>query len=256
MPGHCHLVLLVISLTSLGVADDAIQCPPCSQEKLIRCLDPTGCLELVREPGCGCCATCALQKGMPCGVYTARCGSGLRCYPTKGSEKPLHTLMHGQGVCTEIGEIEAIQGTFQTADDDHPNISYNPNPCPPNDKTCIQKENAKANRNTLEKMKKLHQGRPSINKQPVQMGTCHQALNIALERLASLRTKTQEDFLNTPIPNCDREGNFNPKQCHPALDGQRGKCWCVDRKTGIKLHVPYDPNQDPDCQLTSEFIRK
>ncbi|XP_063815860.1 insulin-like growth factor-binding protein 4 isoform X2 [Pseudophryne corroboree] len=254
MSGHCHLALLVISLTSLGMADDAIQCPPCSQEKLIRCLGPTGCLELVREPGCGCCATCALQKGEPCGVYTARCGSGLRCYPTKNSEKPLHTLMHGQGVCTEIEEIEAIQATFQTADDDHPNISLNP--CPTNDKTCQQKEHAKLNWNAMQRMKKHSLGRQTTNNQPAKMGSCHKALNVALERLASLRTKTQEDFLNTPIPNCDREGNYNPKQCHPALDGQRGKCWCVDRNNGSKLNVPYDPNQDPDCQLTSELIRK
>ncbi|KAM5135660.1 insulin-like growth factor-binding protein 4 [Mantella aurantiaca] len=255
MLGHCHFALILISLASLGVADDAIQCPPCSQEKLIRCLDPTGCLELVREPGCGCCATCALQKGMPCGVYTARCGSGLRCYPTKGAEKPLQTLMHGQGVCTEIGEIETIQGTFQTAaEDDQPNISLNP--CPMNDKTCLQKEQAKANRNTMQRMKKLTYGRQAANNLPTQMGTCHMALNIALERLASLRTKTQEDFLNTPIPNCDRDGYFNPKQCHPALDGQRGKCWCVERKTGVKLNSAYDPLQDPDCQLASELIRK
>ncbi|XP_068119714.1 insulin-like growth factor-binding protein 4 isoform X2 [Hyperolius riggenbachi] len=254
MPGHCHFALILISLASLGVADDAIQCPPCSQEKLVRCLDPPGCLELVREPGCGCCATCALQKGMPCGVYTARCGSGLRCYPTKGAEKPLQTLMHGQGVCADIGEIEAIQGTFQTAEDDHPNISLNP--CPMNDKMCLQKEQAKTIHNNLQKMRKHTMQRQTAINQPTLMGTCHMSLNIALERLASLRTKTQEDFLKISIPNCDRDGNFNPKQCHPALDGQRGMCWCVDRKTGSKLTTPYDPVHDPDCQLATEFIRK
>ncbi|XP_073428732.1 insulin-like growth factor-binding protein 4 [Dendrobates tinctorius] len=255
MLGQCHLALILISLASLGGADEAIQCPPCSQEKLIRCLDPVGCLELVREPGCGCCATCALQKGMPCGVYTARCGSGLRCYPMKGSERPLHTLMHGQGVCTEIGEIEAIQGTFPTAAEDD-NININLNPCPTNDKICIQKEQAKANQNLKHKMKKHSGGQKNFNNLPVQMGTCHTALNVALERLASLKTKTQEDFLNYPIPNCDRDGSFNPKQCHPALDGQRGKCRCVDRRTGLTLPLPYDPNHDPDCQQSSEHIRK
>lgn len=45
-------------------------------------------------------------------------------------------------------------------------------------------------------------------------------------------------------------------QCHPALDGQRGKCWCVERKTGVKLNPAYDPLSDPDCQLASELIRK
>lgn len=106
--------LLLAAVPGLCQGDEAIHCPPCSEEKLARCQPPTGCEELVREPGCGCCATCALSKGMPCGVYTARCGSGLRCYPPRGVEKPLHTLMHGQGICMELAEIEAIQESLQT----------------------------------------------------------------------------------------------------------------------------------------------
>ncbi|KAG8566359.1 hypothetical protein GDO81_013201 [Engystomops pustulosus] len=140
------------------------------------------------------------------------------------------------------------------AEVDHPNINLNP--CATNDKTCIQKEMAKANRNAAHRMKKHSMNQKPVNNLPVQMGSCHLELTIALDRLASLRIKTQEDFLNYPIPNCDRDGNFNPKQCHPALDGQRGKCWCVDRRTGVALPAPYDPNHDPDCQLTLEHIRK
>lgn len=107
------LLLAAGPLPSLG--DEAIHCPPCSEEKLARCRPPVGCEELVREPGCGCCATCALGLGMPCGVYTPRCGSGMRCYPPRGVEKPLRTLMHGQGVCTELSEIEAIQESLQSS---------------------------------------------------------------------------------------------------------------------------------------------
>lgn len=105
--------LLLAAGPGPSLADEAIHCPPCSEEKLARCRPPVGCEELVREPGCGCCATCALSKGMPCGVYTPRCGSGLRCYPPRGVEKPLHTLMHGQGVCMDLAEIEAIQESLQ-----------------------------------------------------------------------------------------------------------------------------------------------
>ena len=96
--------LLLAAGPGPSLGDEAIHCPPCSEEKLARCRPPVGCEELVREPGCGCCATCALGKGMPCGVYTPRCGSGLRCYPPRGVEKPLHTLVHGQGVCMELAE--------------------------------------------------------------------------------------------------------------------------------------------------------
>lgn len=93
--------------------EEAIQCPPCSEERLARCKAPQGCAELVREPGCGCCATCALGRGTACGVYTARCGAGLRCYPPRGVPRPLHTLMHGQGVCTDLADVEAIQESLQ-----------------------------------------------------------------------------------------------------------------------------------------------
>lgn len=45
-------------------------------------------------------------------------------------------------------------------------------------------------------------------------------------------------------------------QCHPARDGQRGKCWCVDQKTGMRLPGPPEPRGDLDChQLTSTTLR-
>ncbi|KAK2110763.1 Insulin-like growth factor-binding protein 4 [Saguinus oedipus] len=106
-------VLLLAAGPRLSLGDEAIHCPTCTEEKLARCRPPVGCTELVREPGCGCCATCALGVGMPCGVYTPRCGSGLRCYPPRGVEKPLHTLMLGQGVCMELAEVEAIRQSQQ-----------------------------------------------------------------------------------------------------------------------------------------------
>lgn len=107
------LVLLVAAAAGPGGGEEAIQCPPCSEERLARCKAPQGCAELVREPGCGCCATCALGRGTACGVYTARCGAGLRCYPPRGVPRPLHTLMHGQGICTDLADVEAIQESLQ-----------------------------------------------------------------------------------------------------------------------------------------------
>uniref|UniRef100_A0A8C5RE62 IGFBP N-terminal domain-containing protein n=1 Tax=Laticauda laticaudata TaxID=8630 RepID=A0A8C5RE62_LATLA len=115
MPSHgVSVALLLLAQVGFSVSLEAIQCPPCSEEKLAHCRTPSGCEELVQEPGCGCCATCALTKGMLCGVYTSRCGSGLRCYPPRGMEKPLHTLMHGQGVCMDLSEVEAIQESMQS----------------------------------------------------------------------------------------------------------------------------------------------
>ncbi|XP_059526938.1 insulin-like growth factor-binding protein 4 [Myotis daubentonii] len=247
--------LLLAAWPGPSLGDEAIHCPTCSEEKLARCRPPVGCEELVREPGCGCCATCALGKGMPCGVYTPRCGSGLRCYPPRGVEKPLHTLMHGQGVCMEQAEIEAIQESLQPTDKDegdHPNNSFSP--CSAHDRKCLQKHFAKIrDRNTNGgKMKVI--GAPREEARPMPQGACQSELHRALERLAASQSRTHEDLYIIPIPNCDRNGNFHPKQCHPALDGQRGKCWCVDRKTGVKLPGGLEPKEELDChQLADSF---
>lgn len=99
-----------LSLALLCMSHQAIRCPLCSEERLAGCLLPEGCEETVREPGCGCCPTCALPRGTHCGVYSPRCGTGLRCYPPRGVERPLHLLMHGQGVCTDEREVEENSG--------------------------------------------------------------------------------------------------------------------------------------------------
>lgn len=103
-------ILGALSLVALCLSDLAIRCPVCSEERLASCRLPDGCTETVREPGCGCCPTCALPKGAHCGVYSPRCGAGLRCYPARGVERPLHSLMHGQGICTDEREVEENSG--------------------------------------------------------------------------------------------------------------------------------------------------
>lgn len=114
-----------LSLVALCLSDQAIRCPVCSEERLARCRLPEGCEETVREPGCGCCPTCALAKGAHCGIYSPRCGTGLRCYPPRGVERPLHLLMHGQGVCTDEREVEENSGERDGfANETHLNSNY------------------------------------------------------------------------------------------------------------------------------------
>lgn len=52
---------------------------------------------------------------------------------------------------------------------------------------------------------------------PQAQGSCQSELHRALERLAASQTRTHEDLYVIPIPNCDRNGNFHPKQVGPAL---------------------------------------
>lgn len=110
MRSRCVRALLLASLallfsssnssSSSSNAEVVFRCPSCTAEQQAACpKPPTPCTELVREPGCGCCPVCALQLGEPCGVYTARCGSGLRCSPSEGAEMPLDELVRGLGSC-------------------------------------------------------------------------------------------------------------------------------------------------------------
>ncbi|GCC46438.1 hypothetical protein chiPu_0030397, partial [Chiloscyllium punctatum] len=105
--GGAALPLLVSLGLGLLLADEvAFRCPPCGLEQLSGCPTPAGCRETVREPGCGCCWSCARALGEPCGVYTPRCGAGLRCYPRTDTEYPLQDLVQGQGLCGRRRDLE------------------------------------------------------------------------------------------------------------------------------------------------------
>lgn len=100
-------VLATGTLGSPVVGPEPIRCAPCSPEKLSQCPEVApGCTEVLREPGCGCCLACALKAEELCGIYTAPCGSGLKCTPRPGDPRPLHSLTRGQAVCTESTEPE------------------------------------------------------------------------------------------------------------------------------------------------------
>lgn len=243
-------VLGSLSLAVLCLSDQAIRCPLCTEEKLAACRQPEGCEETVREPGCGCCPTCALPKGVHCGVYSPRCGTGLRCYPPRGVERPLHSLMHGQGVCTDERDVEDNSALERQEEiiPEHPNNSNIR--CSPQDKRCIQKTLARHPSKPTNQRNNM--GREEAK---TALAPCRAELQRALDRLAS-NTRTHDDLFTIPIPNCDKNGDFHTKQCHPARDGQRGKCWCVDPKTGLRLPGPLELRGDLDChQLMSATLR-
>ncbi|XP_029820304.1 insulin-like growth factor-binding protein 4 [Manacus vitellinus] len=134
---------------------------------------------------------------------------------------------------------------------DHPNNSFSP--CSIHDRKCLQKQQAKRVNNG-NKMRSSGSPHHREDTRPIAQGSCQSELHRALERLAASQTRTHEDLYVIPIPNCDRNGNFHPKQCHPALDGQRGKCWCVDRKTGVKLPGFLELKGDLDCHQLADSM--
>lgn len=95
----CIPLLLLPLLRVPGCASSFVPCEQCDAKAISKCPPPPQGCQLVREPGCGCCLTCALEEGQACGVYTRPCMQGLRCLPKNGEEKPLHALLHGRGTC-------------------------------------------------------------------------------------------------------------------------------------------------------------
>lgn len=99
---------------------EPIRCAPCTPARLSQCpAVAPGCAEVLREPGCGCCLACALAAGEPCGIYTAPCGSGLRCSPRRGDPRPLHSLTRGQAECAPV-EAAAASGVEENPEESSP----------------------------------------------------------------------------------------------------------------------------------------
>ena len=102
------LLLAWLALPGSLLGDLVFRCPSCTAEQLAACPKVMAvCGEIVREPGCGCCPVCARLQGEPCGVYTPRCCTGQRCYPTAEAELPLQQLIQGLGRCGPRQEEEA-----------------------------------------------------------------------------------------------------------------------------------------------------
>ncbi|XP_056308542.1 insulin-like growth factor-binding protein 2-B [Danio aesculapii] len=106
----CSLLLVHGSLGEI-----VFRCPSCTAERQAACPKLTTSCEIVREPGCGCCPVCARQKDELCGVYTPRCGSGLRCYPSANSELPLEQLIQGLGRCENKVDLEPTMTNQESA---------------------------------------------------------------------------------------------------------------------------------------------
>lgn len=195
--------LLVTGVLSLCTAA-LVPCQPCDHKALSLCPPvPVGC-PLVKEPGCGCCLTCALQEGQACGVYTGTCTHGLRCLPSHGEEKPLHALLHGKGMCRKNSYQEPLEqevkGHLLSLGQKRKMVALN---------------KAKGRQSQL-----AHQRPGSLEHKDVP-GPCRLKLDATIEKL-----KMNPQVVH--LPNCDKRGFYKRKQCKSSLGRRRGLCWCVD----------------------------
>ncbi|XP_075901624.1 insulin-like growth factor-binding protein 1a [Nelusetta ayraudi] len=242
----------------VSAGPEPIRCAPCTPEKLSQCpAVAPGCAEVLREPGCGCCLACALAAGEPCGIYTAPCGSGLRCSPRRGDPRPLHSLTRGQAECAPVaaasspepspeepspepqtqdqGEAEGeMENTAAVSDPGSSHyLSGHSKPYDPR---------AAADAQGSMKAKLV-----AIRKKLVELGPCHVELQRALDKIAKSQQILGDKLTRFYLPNCDKHGLYKPKQCESSLDGQRGRCWCVNYWNGKKILGSTDLPADAEC---------
>ncbi|XP_053215740.1 insulin-like growth factor-binding protein 3 isoform X1 [Podarcis raffonei] len=258
--------LLWAPLWALAAASGAppgpvVRCEPCDSRARAQCQAPTApCAELVPEPGCGCCQTCALPEGRPCGVYTELCGAGLRCRPRRGEQKPLHALLDGKGLCTNVsgapqepapgaggGEVRALllrgtrgPGNASNSEEDQ-NISSTENQSVSNTQRLLEPK-SHAHHTKIDVIRKEHakntqrykydsQSTDTLNfssesKQETEYGPCRREMEDTLNNLKILNVLSPRGL---HIPNCDKKGFYKKKQCRPSRGRKRGYCWCVDK---------------------------
>ncbi|XP_041790957.1 insulin-like growth factor-binding protein 3 [Chelmon rostratus] len=260
MPGLCVLCLaaaLAAFARLAGTVGPVVRCEPCDAGARLLCKPlPKDCAERVREPGCGCCMTCALGEGQACGVYTARCGSGLTCQHQPGESRPLQALLEGRGVCSsaaskklnrilipaqkqDTNQVEEgcanVTATMMvlpgvvTVKGGHSHGSIDTRP--PLHNKLIQKDH---NRKTQSYKVESVTGGTNMdihnfsleNKRETEYGPCRREMESILSSLKISNVLNPRGFR---IPNCDRKGFYKKKQCRPSKGRRRGYCWCVDK---------------------------
>ncbi|KAK7893081.1 hypothetical protein WMY93_022233 [Mugilogobius chulae] len=246
----CSVLVLsaVLSVSCVSGADMVFRCPGCTAERQALCPRLTeNCAEIVREPGCGCCPVCARQEGHTCGVYTPRCATGLRCYPTPGAELPLEQLVQGLGQCRRRVEPEDVSTLSSSSEPQQHHTSGEVVELVPElgVKSAVRQHRQELK--TKMKSNKVEEVRPTRPKQT----QCQQELDQVLERISKMPFRDNrgplEDLYALHIPNCDRRGHYNLKQCKMSLHGQRGECWCVNPHTGRPIPAAPTVRGDPNC---------
>ncbi|NWS15231.1 IBP1 protein, partial [Pachyramphus minor] len=231
-----------------------VHCAPCSPDRIALC-PPVApdCPEAARQPGCGCCQTCALGPGQSCGVYTARCRLGLRCHIPAGEPRPLSALIQGHGTCLparEVGEIRTAEPADSVKPDDMPLESTEIT----QDQLLNYQlmfpigQDKSIPWNAITAYENMKAKRISELKTWKEQGPCQKELYRALYKLAKAQQRSGGEIYKFYLPNCNKNGFYHSKQCETLLDGDSAECWCVYPKSGRRIPVSQEIKGDPECQ--------
>ncbi|XP_037984070.1 insulin-like growth factor-binding protein 1 isoform X3 [Motacilla alba alba] len=199
-------------------ATQPVLCAPCTPERLALCPPvPPDCPEAARQPGCGCCQTCALGPGQPCGVYTARCRLGLRCRIPAGESRPLSALIQGHGTCLPASEVGGMH-TEEPAD------SIEPDDMPLESTEITQDQllnyqlmfpigqDKSIPWNSITAYENMKAKRISELKRWKEQGPCQKELFRALYKLVKAQQRSRGEIYKFYLPNCNKNGFYHSKQ--------------------------------------------
>ncbi|NXB32178.1 IBP1 protein, partial [Eulacestoma nigropectus] len=249
-------LLLLHALPGARLARGAqpVLCAPCTPERLALCTPVApDCPEAARQPGCGCCQTCALGPGQPCGVYTARCRLGLLCHVPAGEPRPLSALIQGHGTCLPASEVGGMR-TEEAAD----SIERDDTPSESTEMTQDQLVNYQLMFpidqdksipwNSITAYENMKAKRISELKKWKEQGPCQKELYRALYKLVKAQQRSRGETYKFYLPNCNKNGFYHSKQCETLLDGESAECWCVYPKNGRRIPGSPEIKGDPECQ--------
>ncbi|KAJ8004640.1 hypothetical protein DPEC_G00138420 [Dallia pectoralis] len=244
-------LLTILALASLLPGELVFYCSSCTAERQAACPKLVAtCTELVREPGCGCCPVCARLEGEFCGVYTPRCSTGLRCYPAADAHLPLQQLLQGLGRCSRN-----VDWDVSVEAQDTQVVQINP-PRIGSPGMWYREMALRHAQNELKTRMKINTPDEEPSSPPPTQGPCQQELDRVLKGIFEMTFNDNrgpvENLYELKLPNCDRTGQYNPKQCHMSSHGQRGECWCVNPFTGVQISQSNKVRGDPQCSQYEE----
>ncbi|XP_068602686.1 insulin-like growth factor-binding protein 2-B [Brachionichthys hirsutus] len=250
------LLFAYFALPGIARGDLAFRCPSCTAERLAACPKVSAqCPEIVRELGCGCCPVCARQVGELCGVYSPRCSSGLRCYPSRESEIPLQQLIQGLGRCGQKVDLDVASVDQDTNEVHGTEI---PSTKRPAIDVWIWQESARKQHQNERKTKMRSNQLEDPRTEKLLQSACEQELDKVLEEISRMTSEDNrgplESLYELKFPNCDRHGLYNLKQCNMSTHGQRGECWCVNPLTGLQISATPKVRGDPNCYQFQEEL--
>ncbi|KFP03479.1 Insulin-like growth factor-binding protein 1, partial [Calypte anna] len=229
-----------------GAALHPLRCAPCTPEQLTLC--PTvapGCPEMSRQPGCGCCHAIAIDLSWYLisiiDITYSSCLLLFFLYFFLNWRHKCKSLLKMFTIIFFLDSIEPegmpLESTEITQDQ---LLNYQlmfligqDKPIPWNAITAY--ENMKAKR--ISELKKWKE-----------QGPCQKELYKALYKLAKAQQRSGGEIYKFYLPNCNKNGFYQSKQCTTSLDGESAGCWCVYPKTGKKIPGSPEMNRDLECQ--------